>query len=406
MVAQYPGAVADDGDLYVTVNNLGTTLLGALGASGDNTGGLGIAVVSTFNFPTVGFITIDDEAISYTGINANMFTGTVRAADGTTAASHANGVNVQHDYIAAHHNVLKNEIEAIESDGIDIRRNALYNNIIVNGNFDNWQRGTSFTNPANGSYTTDAWKINFAGTFAPAFVIAEEPTGANIYQGQFAFKLTCTYTGTSLTEGLFISQSVEDVYNYRGQTLTLSVAIKTSLVNSVRISVSDDSGTVVSSFHPGDSTYHILTVTKLVSSTATFLTVNVGMLNPVDVQVGVFWADACMFIIGTTPFAFQHQNPFLELARCQRFYENQPNLFYRFYDSIGGAQYSIPIHFSVPKQSAPTISISNGTIQHVASTAAGGVSTRGFDLLINTNAGTGDTYIGGINDASWSAATT
>jgi hypothetical protein len=407
MVAQYPNSVADDSDLFVAVNNLATTLVGALLISGDNTGGLGIAVVSTFNFPTTGgFITVDNEAISYTGISGNRFTGIIRAADGTIAAPHDDGADTGHDWVAAHHNAPKDEIEALESDGIDIRRNALQNNILVNSGFDNWQRGTSFTNPANGSFPSDAWKILYAGVTPPSFVIAEEPTAINVQSGQFALRMTCTNAGATLSQGLTIQQNVEDVYNFRSKAITLSVYIKTTLVNKARIKMTDDSGSTISAFHTGSGVYEKLVITRTIDATATFLHVDIGFLNPVDVSVGVMYIDSCMMVVGTTAFDWQPQNPFMELARCQRYYENQPNFFYRFYDSQGSAAYSFPVHFAVPKASVPTVTITNGTFFHVGSTAPAGVSTRGFDLIINTTAGLNDSYIGGLNDATWAAATT
>lgn len=109
-MAVFPGAVSTNSDLYVAVNNLSTVLNGAIGA-GDTT----ITVSSTTGFPTVGIITIDLEAIRYTGTGATTFTGCSRGYDGTTAAAHADAVSVFHDIPAAHHNTLKDEVIAIET---------------------------------------------------------------------------------------------------------------------------------------------------------------------------------------------------------------------------------------------------------------------------------------------------
>jgi hypothetical protein len=53
-----------------------------------------ITVVSTSAFTTSGAIWIDGEYITYSGKTATDFTGCVRGADGTTAASHSNGALV------------------------------------------------------------------------------------------------------------------------------------------------------------------------------------------------------------------------------------------------------------------------------------------------------------------------
>lgn len=116
-MAQFPSAVATDSNLYVAVNSLATSLVGALTSSGGNYSPTEIQVFDTTGFPTSGgFITIDTEAISYTGISSSpaRFTGISRGADGTIASAHNNGVATKLNVIAAHHNVLKEEVKAIE----------------------------------------------------------------------------------------------------------------------------------------------------------------------------------------------------------------------------------------------------------------------------------------------------
>lgn len=116
-MAQFPSAVATDSNLYVAVNSLATSLVGALTSSGGNYSPTEIQVFDTTGFPTSGgFITIDTEAISYTGISSGpaRFTGISRGADGTIASAHNSGVAVKLNVIAAHHNTLKEEVKAIE----------------------------------------------------------------------------------------------------------------------------------------------------------------------------------------------------------------------------------------------------------------------------------------------------
>ena len=66
-----------------------TTLNGGINSSVTT-----ITVTSTSSFPTSGTIDIDTELITYSGKNATQFTGCVRGANGTTAASHSTGVTV------------------------------------------------------------------------------------------------------------------------------------------------------------------------------------------------------------------------------------------------------------------------------------------------------------------------
>jgi len=111
MPAQYPSAAGTDANLFIAVNNLATALNGALDISATT-----ITVVSTTGFPTAGYITIDAEAISYTGVTATTFTTCTRGADGTAAATHLTAAQVLHTVVAAHHNTLKDEIIAIATD--------------------------------------------------------------------------------------------------------------------------------------------------------------------------------------------------------------------------------------------------------------------------------------------------
>ncbi len=60
-----------------------TVALAAVGATVD--------VVSTVGFPTSGFIKIDNEIISYTGVNPLQFTGCLRGQNETIAVAHLVG---------------------------------------------------------------------------------------------------------------------------------------------------------------------------------------------------------------------------------------------------------------------------------------------------------------------------
>lgn len=129
-MAIFPTSVSTDTDLYVAVNNKSTVLT-------DNplTGvATTVNVSSTTGFPTSGIITIDLEAIFYTGKTATSFTGCTRGFDGTTAVAHLLNATVYHDIPAAHHNVLKDEIKAVEQNISDRFGLGSTNVTIANGN--------------------------------------------------------------------------------------------------------------------------------------------------------------------------------------------------------------------------------------------------------------------------------
>ncbi len=106
----WPTGVASDAELSILKNNLASTLNGAIDAVTTT-----VVLTDASAFPTAGYVTIDTEAIKYTGKSTNTLTGVTRGADSTTAATHSNGAAVLHLYVAAHHNTLKDEIKAIET---------------------------------------------------------------------------------------------------------------------------------------------------------------------------------------------------------------------------------------------------------------------------------------------------
>jgi len=108
--ANFPASVSTDANLYVAVNNCYTTLSVTISASTPI-----ISAITTANFPSVGYILIENEAIKYTAKTGVSFTGCTRGSDGTSATTHASGKSIYLSIIAAHHNVLKDEVKAIES---------------------------------------------------------------------------------------------------------------------------------------------------------------------------------------------------------------------------------------------------------------------------------------------------
>lgn len=115
-MANYPSSASSDTNLYIQVNNKTTNLTANISNS-DTT----IPVTSTTGFPSSGTVTIDLEIVSYTSIDATNFLGATRGFDGTTAVAHLSGALVSHNIIAAHHNVVKDEIIATQTDLVAVQ---------------------------------------------------------------------------------------------------------------------------------------------------------------------------------------------------------------------------------------------------------------------------------------------
>lgn len=110
-MANWPSSLSSNTNLYVAVNSTRTTLAGAI-----NNAVTTITLASTTGLPAVGAVTIDTEVVFYTSIAGAQLLGCIRGADGTTAASHSSGVQVAATVVAVHHNSIKDEIIALETD--------------------------------------------------------------------------------------------------------------------------------------------------------------------------------------------------------------------------------------------------------------------------------------------------
>jgi len=103
--------MADDSTLFKAVNNWASNL-----TNGINDTTTTITLDSVVGLPTTGGVltfTDNKEIIHYTSISGNDLTVT-RGYDNTTAAAHSAGVRVEMRSIAAHHNVLKDEILSLD----------------------------------------------------------------------------------------------------------------------------------------------------------------------------------------------------------------------------------------------------------------------------------------------------
>jgi hypothetical protein len=114
MSAIFPGAVATQLQLLTALNNTKVTLDVDAGI-GDTT----ITVDDTSALPTSGYLTFADdedspETISYTGKTATTLTGVTRGADGTAAASHTSGADLEQRWNADYHNIVTLETVAVE----------------------------------------------------------------------------------------------------------------------------------------------------------------------------------------------------------------------------------------------------------------------------------------------------
>jgi len=104
--------------------------------------------------------------------------------------------------------------------------NPASHNYIINGAFDIWQRGTTFTTPAAGSYTADRTRTNYNGTGSTRVYSRQSFTpGLSStfgYEPEYFYRFAQTVAGSGGSFNNFYENFIEDVRTLSGQTVTIS----------------------------------------------------------------------------------------------------------------------------------------------------------------------------------------
>lgn len=208
---------------------------------------------------------------------------------------------------------------------------AGFRNAIINGNFDIWQRGTSFSPSASSnSYAADRWMcFNPSGA---AVTISQQAftAGQTLVPGEPTYFLRQAQTTGGVDPSM--NQRIEDVRNFAGQNLTLSFYAKVA------------SGTlplellIDQNFGSGGSA-HVLTVGATKTITTAFqkfsLTVAVPSVTGKTIGAGSYLQiefrgpDATIYTLdlarvqvepGSTASLFETRPLAVELAMCQRYF--------------------------------------------------------------------------------------
>ena len=250
-------------------------------------------------------------------------------------------------------------------------------NAIINGNFDFWQRGASFT---ASDYGADRWLHARNGTThtvtRQAFALGQtavpnEPTW---------FCRTVVTSVAGAANYALLLQKIEDVRTFAGQQVTLSFWAKADATKNISVEVSQDFGTggspsaIVNSI--GVTKVSIGTSWQKVTVTATIPSISgktLGTDGNSNISLGI-WFDAGSSFNSRTSTLGQQSGTF-EIAQAQveagpvaTPFERRPQqveaaLCQRYYETIGIANDFVPTngtiarrnyYFKVTKRSAPT----------------------------------------------------
>jgi hypothetical protein len=243
-------------------------------------------------------------------------------------------------------------------------------NLLTNGGFEIWQRGTSFSSPANGAYEADRWSSAHTGT-PTITTIAQEATVVDT-GSRFAALATLGSGGIDTLPGagvhtipsnfVGLQQKVEDFYQVRGQTVSLSMRVRCTVAGTVALAIYDGTNftwgatqTLVA------GAYTTLTLTVTLGASISQLIANVWFGTPSC----SYYIDNAMLVVGSTSVAYVPLTIADEMNRCQRYYElasGQVGSETPFIAQASSATTAVfTWRFKVLKAVAPTITIINAT---------------------------------------------
>jgi hypothetical protein len=255
-------------------------------------------------------------------------------------------------------------------------------NHIINGDFGVWQRGTTFTNPANNAYTSDRWLVDYGAATPTSNSITQQSFTAGTapvagYEGTFFLRNTITTLGTC--NRVSVMQRIEDVRIFANQTVTLSFYAKADSTRTLSGFIqqnfgSGGSATVSTSFSIGadvTTAWTRFTATIVIPSISG-KTIGAGnylqlRLDPQAVNGCVmdFWGVQIEAGSVATPFQTATGTVQGELAACQRYFYNfTTNASADTNNPVVRAATTtaiLPVNLPVPMRTAPTlVSASSG----------------------------------------------
>jgi hypothetical protein len=293
------------------------------------------------------------------------------------------------------------------STGLRYQATKSTQNAIINGAFDIWQRGTSFT--SSNVYSADRWYTYTDGSAATW----SRQAGSGEFQYAMRIARNSGSTNTGLRD-IWYNSAIEEATQFAGKTITLSFYAKAGAnysaasnalsINGYSGTSSTDANRVNGAYASGDTqiigqTFNITTTLTRYSVTLTlgasvtqfafgfrFTPTGTAGANDWVEITGVQWE------VGSTPTTFRRSGGTLqgELAACQRYY-------FRFANDAINKTYFLSrnfattaargiVFFPVTMRTAPTFGSSAGSTFSVwTNTDFAGTAIAGFDM--NSTAG-------------------
>lgn len=221
-------------------------------------------------------------------------------------------------------------------------------NALVNGGYEQWQRGAGpFTE--NNAYTADRWQIQLGtGTVSVTRESSTVDAGS-------AYALAAVVSGGGT--GAALVQVLEHYAQYRGRTVTFAVRVRSTVASVAKAGVFTGTGWTEGTANAGTGAFETLSVTVAVPTGATSLWVRVNTAGSATVQI-----DNANLVVGSVAPAYVPLHPQDDLARCQRYCQVLGGLDANEYVGAGQCTATtaaiVPLLYPVEMALAPTVAVS------------------------------------------------
>ena len=279
-------------------------------------------------------------------------------------------------------------------DGFSMSNTPMGRNAIMNGNFDLWQRGTSYTaNTTGAQYLADRWLVDCSGSSKAvsqqSFTLGQ---GVVPYEPVY-FHRTVVTSSTGTSNYVLQAQRIEGVRTFAGQTATLSFWAKADASRNIAVEFSQIFG---SGGSPSSAVTGIGVTTCALTSSWQKFTISVAIPSISGKTIGTsggdylqsrFWFDAgsgynsitnslgqqsgtfdiaqVQFESGSHSTPFERRSLAHETLLCQRYYETLSGVVYNGYGNSGnvlGYTFCLKVTKRTPPTIGATFNVSNCTV--------------------------------------------
>lgn len=288
----------------------------------------------------------------------------------------------------------------------------MFRNKIINGNFDIWQRGTSFTVAPNSSiYTADRWLVQ-NNSNQPAII---EYKADVMYNGRILTRMRISQPTVPTTGSVVIIQRIEDVNTLAGKYATASFLCASNDTQTINYALTQRFGSGGSA-----DVYTSINIPYIANDVQRlYATLNVPPVDAKTIKSNSYLEFAITFTIrstngitftqvqleeGSIATPFEQRPVGVELQLCQRYFYNTPNLTHWATFLSGRTHLYNPIFkFPVTMRTTPTLTLRGTHIDYnlPIGLQVVGLGPDGFDFRNNSDSPTSpqDLYIGYTADA-------